>query len=437
MVRMKRNITLSLLALIAVTIPADIHAGGGGAGTKNRFLVRIKNSATGTTATPLVAPDTVEISDPGNTPASIDGNSLGGVADTFRMSKSEITIAQYTIFLNAIAKRSDGANGAAIESLYDPRMGSDVAIAGISRTGAGSEASPYAYTAVGDPAKPIAYVTWFNAARFANWLHNGATESADIENGAYPLNGTLAGMFPKNPSAVWWIPSEDEWFKAAYYKGGGTNAGYWRYPTQSNDFPGNSSSADTNHANFLRLGIFSVTQSATVDPAQNYLTSVSTFSNSPSAYGTFDQGGNLDEWTDSIKLTDFGFARVTRGGAWNSGGLNNDATPASTALPTDRSNKIGFRLARRASNDLTGVPSGTFMVKAGTTETTLRRIAPNEVTQFAIRQGAFTVEAQDAANPNLRAAKEFSTGSNRTTRVTVSVTGGAITIQAASSGDTF
>ena len=434
---MKRYLTLSLLTLLTLSVPADLHAGGGGTGVKLRSVVRIKNTSTNATSLPLVAPDTVEITDPGNTPTTVEGNPLGSVADIYRISKSEVTIAQYAEFLNAVAKRSDGANGAVITSLYDSRMASDATVAGIARSGDGTAASPFAYTVVGDPAKPIAYVTWFNAARFANWMHNGATESADIENGAYALNGALSGIVSKSPSAVWWIPTEDEWFKAAYYKGGSTNAGYWRYPTQSDDFPGNSSSADTNHANFLRLGVFSITQSTTFDAAQNYLTAAATFANSPSAYGTFDQGGNLDEWTDGTKTTAFGIARVTRGGAWNSGGLNNDASPSSTALPSDRSNKIGFRLARSAALDGSGTPSGTFMVRAGVIDPNLRRLAPGEVMQSSLRQGTFTVEVQDAANPAIRAAQQFSTGANRTTRITVSSSGGVIRIQEAPATETF
>ena len=39
------------------------------------------------------------------------------------------------------------------------------------------------------------------------------------------------------PGALFFLPSEDEWYKAAYYKGGGTNAGYWDYPTQSDTAP--------------------------------------------------------------------------------------------------------------------------------------------------------------------------------------------------------
>lgn len=433
---MKKQITLSFVFLLTVTLPTVLFAGGGGS-TKSRTVVRVKNTSTAPTSPPLVALDTVEVADAGNTPLTVEGTPLGAVAQSFRMGKSEVTIAQYARFLNTVARRTDGANGAAVASLYDARMASDAAVAGIARIGEGTEATPFSYSALGDPSKPIAYVTWFNAARFANWLHNGATESADIETGAYTLNGALSGIVTKNPNALWWIPSEDEWFKAAYYKGGGTNSEYSRYPTQSDDFPGNSSSAGTNQANFLRLGLFSITQSSAFDAAQNYLTAANTFTNSPSAYGTFDQGGNLDEWTDGTATTAFGIARITRGGAWNSGGLNNDATPSSTALPSDRSNKIGFRLARSAALDSTSGALGAFLVKAGSVDVTLRRIGPNEMTQFSVRQGAFTVEAQDAANPNIHGAKQFTTGLNRVTRIALSIVDGALVIQDVTTSDTF
>ena len=57
----------------------------------------------------------------------------------------------------------------------------------------------------------------------------------------------------RNAGATYFIPSENEWYKAAYYKGGGTNAGYWTYPTQSNTAPSNVLSATgTNNANYLQ-----------------------------------------------------------------------------------------------------------------------------------------------------------------------------------------
>jgi formylglycine-generating enzyme required for sulfatase activity len=91
--------------------------------------------------------------------------------------------------------------------------------------------------------KPVIEVNWFSAARYCNWLHNnkptGNRNSSTTEDGAYTLIG-----FPNETSAVarksgakYYIPTENEWYKAAFYKGGGTNAGYWLYSTQRSDTP--------------------------------------------------------------------------------------------------------------------------------------------------------------------------------------------------------
>ena len=123
----------------------------------------------------------------------------------------------------------------------------------LSHQGISQSGSPgsYSYSVTGSNPQaancPVFDVTWGDAARFCNWLQNGqptsGTEAAGTtETGAYTLNGdmiTRHGMHATR-AATYFIPSENEWYKAAYYKGGGTNAGYWTYPTQSNTAPGNS-----------------------------------------------------------------------------------------------------------------------------------------------------------------------------------------------------
>ncbi len=106
---------------------------------------------------------------------------------------------------------------------------------------------------------PVNYVSWGDAARFCNWLQNGQPTGPEgpgtTETGAYTLNGATSSSdlmtVTRNAGATYFIPSENEWYKAAYYKGGGTNAGYWLYPTRSNTAPSNLlSSTGTNNANF-------------------------------------------------------------------------------------------------------------------------------------------------------------------------------------------
>jgi formylglycine-generating enzyme required for sulfatase activity len=287
-------------------------------------------------AQPLVTIDTVTVGDPGN---AADTTGYGAVADVFAIGKYEVTIGQYTTFLNSVASVTSDDY---IVNLWNANMATDLNIAGISRSGSGSLASPYSYSVIGSGNRPIAYVSWFDAARFANWVNNGAINGASTETGAYTLNGATFGIITKNANAVWWIPSEDEWYKAAYYKGGGTNAGYWVYPTQNSSVPGNTIGGATNQANYF-AGNYAVTQSSDYSSSQNYLTDAGAFSNSPSAYGTSDQGGNVWEWLDQ-PIADFYQAR--RGASWNDTEVFNlSAAAQAFHEPEFENNGIGFRLA--------------------------------------------------------------------------------------------
>jgi formylglycine-generating enzyme len=123
-------------------------------------------------------------------------------------------------------------------------MASNANIAGITRSGSSGS---YTYSVIGSGDRPITYVSWFDAARFANWLHNGqptgAQDASTTEDGAYTLNGATSGTAPaKNVGATVWIPTENEWFKAAYYdpthmSGAG---GYWLHANQSNSMTSNN-----------------------------------------------------------------------------------------------------------------------------------------------------------------------------------------------------
>ena len=102
----------------------------------------------------------------------------------------------------------------------------------------------------------------------------------------------------RNSGAEYYIPTEDEWYKAAYYENGGTNSSYWLYPTQSNAPPDNSLSlaaSESNDANW----------------DDNTLTSVGYFVDSPGPYGTFDMGGDWDQWNETPF---YGVYRGMRGG---------------------------------------------------------------------------------------------------------------------------
>jgi len=278
----------------------------------------------------------VTVGDPGNT-ADTTGqpNPAGAVADSFQIMKFEFTNQQYTDFLNSVAATDT-------YSLYNASMGSD-ARGGITRSGS-SGSFTYAVKAnMGD--KPVNFVSWFDAARVSNWLVNGGTSSSSTETGAYTLvGGQTSGTAPAvNPGATFYIPTEDQWYKAAYYKGGSTNAGYWDYATQSDTAPttvtadgvGNGSAAGTgNFANY-NFG-------ADWNSQDGNVTTVGTNGGS-SYYGAFDMSGNLWEWNDLTGAA--GSSRGLRGGDWSDGAFSLSSSLWGAPAPSNEFNFVGFRLA--------------------------------------------------------------------------------------------
>ena len=161
-----------------------------------------------------------------------DSKGYGAVSYTYYMNKYHLTNDEYAVFLNAIAKTD--TYGA-----YSTSMNTD-SRAGLIRNGSSGN---YVYTVKNNYGnKPVVMVNWFQSVRYCNWLHNnkptGAQSNSTTEDGAYTLNGRTSGnAVVKNSGAKYHIPTENEWYKAGYYKGGGTNKGYWLYGTQTNDRP--------------------------------------------------------------------------------------------------------------------------------------------------------------------------------------------------------
>ncbi|MGI9178182.1 MAG: SUMF1/EgtB/PvdO family nonheme iron enzyme [Pirellulales bacterium] len=304
----------------------------------------------------------------GNAGNAADTTTYGAVAYAYQIGKYDVTIGQYAAFLNAVAATDT-------YSLYNLNMATNLAIAGISRAGASGS---YTYSVInngGDSSnRPITYVSWFDAARFANWMANGQPTGIQTgtttENGAYNVNGATTGSAPPknatNPSTglapTFSIPTENEWYKAAYFSpnyGGVGVAGYYDYATQSDTAPGNVVGSGTNQANYQN-GVFSVTQSASFSASQNYLTDVGAFSSSGSFYGTFDQSGDVYQWNDLNGVT--GSSRGRRGGFWdNDGGSTSVSSSNGQAIATTTEGRsTGFRLAAPVA-----VPEPSTWVMAG------------------------------------------------------------------------
>lgn len=266
----------------------------------------------------------------------------GAVSYIYRMSKYEVTNAQYSEFLNAVAY--DDTHG-----LYNPMMGTET-WGGITRNGSpgdysyavkpdaigqgpgGTDGDDYTYAL-----KPVVYVSFFDAMRFANWLENGQPtgrqDASTTEEGVYSISDGVSEI--RNPNASFFLPNDDEWYKAAYYDS--SRMQYYLYPVSTDSQPDNNlPSADTGtSANFWE---FEYTTGDRSFP----LTDVGAYSRSPSPYGTFDQMGNVWEWEefDSRFLL-----RVTRGGAWSSGQRRIGNHRPNLMNPEDERFNVGFRIA--------------------------------------------------------------------------------------------
>jgi hypothetical protein len=125
----------------------------------------------------------------GNAGKPADTSGYGAVAYEYKIAKNETTIGQYVEFLNAVA-RTDAYG------LYNPLIGTNRNSSGITRSGAPGS---YTYNAVtGTANRPITYVSWFDAARFCNWMHNGQPAGLQTalttESGAYSLLGAMSGV---------------------------------------------------------------------------------------------------------------------------------------------------------------------------------------------------------------------------------------------------
>jgi len=218
--------------------------------------------------------------------------------------------------------------------------------------------------------KPATDITWNECARYVNWLNindgaqpaynfalPGINENIDLwtSGEAWQLDGE--NLF-RHKDAKYFIPNENEWYKAAYYKGGGTNAGYWLYPTGSDTAPTAVTSGTVDDtAVYIGAGV------TPLSPADV------TEAGGLSPYGTMGQGGNVYEHTentfdganDNVLVN-----RVHRGGSF---GLL-----ASTLINTHRafagantgSPSKGLRVAMVSDGDDCG---GTTSYKADETHT--------------------------------------------------------------------
>ncbi len=239
--------------------------------------------------------ETVAVGHAGN-PADITG--YGRVDYAYRIGLTEVTNAQYAFFLNAVD--SAGVNP---HELYNPNMSSEIAVSrgGIDFDPLAAAGAKYRPKPLHGN-KPVSYVSFYDAARFTNWLMTG-----DTEHGFYVLDGlnSFASEGTHGPAyggAYVALPNEDEWYKAAYHKNDGITGNYFLYPTASDDVPTVAESLPNGDISNPGANVANHDFGATWNGAEglgNVTTVASAGPLSASPYGTYDQGGNQLEWNDT------------------------------------------------------------------------------------------------------------------------------------------
>jgi formylglycine-generating enzyme required for sulfatase activity len=255
----------------------------------------------------------------------------GSVAVPFEMGRFEITVAEYTEFLNAVAAADTyGLYNASMSEAFDPGSLSEP---GLERSGVSGS---YIYSAYpGREDRPISYVSFWDAARYANWLHNrkpvGPQGAATTEDGAYTLTPAAIadGSVTRNPGARYSLPSLDEWYKAAFYES--ASGTYWAYATHPSLAPSSTSGS---------LLPSSATRGGQASP-----TRIGNHFDSASPNGTYNQEGNLREWTDHLN----GPVRLPAGQGFNPGVTAVEPMPVLSEAEADL---IGFRVVRSAEPSL-------------------------------------------------------------------------------------
>ncbi|MFN0078157.1 MAG: formylglycine-generating enzyme family protein [Prosthecobacter sp.] len=302
--------------------------------------VKLDSSLQGVVTPIPPSPGFVRVGDVSNPADSLNAGSVSGIGSvsySYQIAKHEVTNDEYNAFLNSVASNDTYA-------LYNSNM-STSGSGGIVQSGTSGSYTYAVKSNMGN--KPVVFVSWFDTARYCNWLHNGMPvgpqDSSTTESGAYTLTGlssiatgsdSVNGANGRNSAARFFLPSENEWYKAAYYQPtsmGGDADSYWLYTTRSNAPPtaAAANAAIANGANYSNVF-------ANITACGSYLSA-------SSYYGTLDQGGNVYERVEQ-KLG--GVFRGLRGGSWSHGSSDIASSTRNGLSVTSEDISSGFRVAK-------------------------------------------------------------------------------------------
>ena len=262
-------------------------------------------------------------------------------ADTFGTSGNEFTID--FVDIGHAGNAADTTTYGAVP--YEYRVGKyEISQDTITKATASGMANVTAGSWTGN--QPAAYISWYEAAAFVNFLNtdSGKTAAYDltINNGIWSMAlwsseqaWTAGGTnLYRNKDAYYFLPSENEWYKAAYYNAAGTN--YFLYPTASSSVP-TAVASGTNAGSAVYFG------------AEGSVPAIVASAGGLSPYGTMGQGGNVFEWNESAfdgTNSSSSENRAIRGGFWFGTEIQLRSNLGRDSVdPTFQTNFFGFRVA--------------------------------------------------------------------------------------------
>ncbi len=193
---------------------------------------------------------------------------------------------------------------------------------------------------------PVNQKNWYDAAHFVNWLNTetGHQKAYNFDGGTFSVwdaDDAWGGTnLYRHKDAYYFLPTEDEWVKAAYWNG--TNLQTYATNAGESLYGGDGSNGGWNYLD-------------------GYATPWAVGSGSQELNGTYDMMGNVWEWMESPHLTgDYlsGSDRGIRGGSsFNPEFALESYYRAASRNPDDEVHNFGFRVASVDSNGPAVIPA--------------------------------------------------------------------------------
>ncbi len=226
---------------------------------------------------------------------------IGGGNWDFGIARTELSQLQWVEFLNAFSDVPVPQGRGWSQAVNQLLVGGGAIGRGMGAIGMGSQGR-FVWGVTPEGANlPVLGSSWFGAATYCNWLHNGREASIDaLLNGAYDLRGidsTHVGStvnITRNAGARYWIPTYDEWAVAAFYdpnRNGLGQAGWWPYldARERSPIPGRPGEGES-----------AAEWAETPNLGEYFSYPVGSYPNSQSPWGLLDTSGSANEVLEGL-----------------------------------------------------------------------------------------------------------------------------------------